>query len=61
LLPFLESEEDNVRESTVITLGNIGPAAKSAIGKLTIVLSDKDPMIRYAAKKAIEQINATDD
>ncbi len=61
LIPLLESTEDNVRERSVIAIGNIGPAAKSAIAPMTIVLSDKDPMIRYAAKKALEHITAADE
>ena len=52
----LGSDDDSIRELAVVALGNIGPPAAKAKSGIEKLLSDKDALIRYAAKESLKQI-----
>jgi HEAT repeat protein len=56
LTRLLNDEDGEVREAGSEALGQIGPAAKTAIPALTELLKDKDRQVRQAAAKALEKI-----
>ena len=49
--------KDDVCESAVMALGDIGPEAKAAVPALTVLLGDRSEYIRNAAAEALENIN----
>lgn len=57
-IPLTSSEDPIVRETVAIALGEMGPAAKSALLRLEPLTRDKDPLVRYAAKDAVNKIKA---
>ena len=58
MIEALKDEDQGVRESAAIALGNIDPDAKAALPSLTEVLQDEDKYVREGAGWAIEKINA---
>ena len=60
LVVLLSSTEDHLREGAALALGAIGPDAKSALPALERAKSDPDLLIRSAAQRAIQEIQATE-
>lgn len=56
----LASKEPDVRVWSAFTLGEIGPAAKSASGELVKALADSDQSLRSAAAQALGKIGTAD-
>ncbi len=62
LIQMLESERSpQVRSCVVLALGNIGPAARSAIPALVKACSDPDPEVRHNASSALANIQRYND
>ncbi len=60
LIAHLDSEEPDLREIIVVALGNIGPSAAAAKSVLNKLSQDPDVLLRYAAREALKQIDATE-
>jgi hypothetical protein len=58
LIPLTSNEDPIVRESVAIALGQMGPAAKSALSRLEPLSRDEDALVRHAATKAIAKIKS---
>ena len=56
LIEQLNSSEDYLRESAVLTLGAIGPQAKESLPALRKMKDDPDALIRSAAERAIREV-----
>ena len=61
LIESLKDKNGDARWSAVIGLGYFGAQAKSALRELEKLKSDKDRLIRDAAKVAIERIGGQDE
>ena len=46
------------RELCASALGSMGPAAKAARGDLGMLMSDEDALVRFAAKQALQRVDA---
>jgi HEAT repeat protein len=57
LIKGLSDERPLVRAESASTLGELGPAAKSALSDLKKAAEDADPSVSAAAKQAVEQIS----
>src|SRR5207244_4207447 len=56
--PTVNNVPFNIREMAAISLGTLGPLAKSAAPALMICLDDKDPDVRGAACEALGKIGS---
>ena len=56
LIQDLNDSDFSVRTLSAMELGRIGPDARDAVPALTSALSDKDAVVRYFAKLALEKI-----
>ncbi len=57
MIETFKDDDQGVRESAAIALGNIGPDAKAAVPILTEVLKDEDKYVREGAAWALEKIS----
>jgi HEAT repeat protein len=58
IIPFLKSEDNDIRTVAVIALGKIGLAAKDAVPILATMQSDPDPWVSQNAQEALRKIPA---
>jgi len=56
LIPILKEEDSDVRRAAARVLGEIGPAAKTAVPALIEMVGDADAKVRYAALTALAKI-----
>jgi HEAT repeat protein len=56
LLVFLRHANAEVRKQAATILGQIGPDAKESLPALSLLLQDKDQLVRDAAQEAIKRI-----
>lgn len=65
LLPKIEqhatAEDPFTRERVALAIAEMGPAAKSALPMLKNLLNDSDPVIRHAAKRAVDAVSNESD
>lgn len=54
IMNCLDSSEPGNREMALTALANIGPKAKVAIGKVEELLTDKDALVRIAARETLK-------
>ena len=56
LIPILKEKDSDVRRAAARVLGEIGPAAKTAVPALIEMVGDADAKVRYAALTALAKI-----
>jgi HEAT repeat protein len=58
LIPLLSKSEEGIVETTILALGNIGPAAEAALPKLNALTKSSDFLIAKAAEESIKAISS---